>query len=64
MRETKTQDPETGLWYREIIYNNYKRLRELKFQYDELGIRSWLNVWDPITNEWILTIEMGKNYAR
>lgn len=64
MRETKTQDPETGLWYREIVHKNYKRLRELKFQYDELGIRSWLNMWDSIANEWILTVEMGKRYAR
>ena len=58
------KDNETGVWYREIVFRNYKRLAQLRCEYEAKGFKTWLNLWNSDKNEWLLTIEMGVNYAK
>lgn len=64
MRVKHEKNMTTGMWEKEIIYKSHRRLLQLKYEYENLGFRTWLNLWDNVKNEWILTVEMGINYAK
>lgn len=46
----------TGERWKEIIFNNYKRLDELRQEYVKRGHRTWMNLYSPLEEEWCLTI--------
>lgn len=50
------KDPH-GNWFKEIIYNKYQILKELKEAYESKGLKTWLNLYDSCQNEWILTVQ-------
>lgn len=45
-----------GQWFKEIIYTSWNRLNDLKTAYEKKGATCWLNVYNGLTDEWILTV--------
>lgn len=60
MRVTHNVDPETHEIFREIIETSYQALDELRKAYEGRGKKTWMNIWNPEKNEWLLTINMGR----
>lgn len=49
-----------GTWFLEVIYTSYETLDQLKEEHVKKGRRTWLNLWDGLKDEWLLTVEMGE----
>lgn len=48
--------------FRQVKYWSYNRLAELRLEYRKLGHRTWMNLWNDVGPEWILTIQLtGKS---
>lgn len=57
--EVVTYKDASGIWFKEVISNQYKRLRELEKEYQKKGKRTWVNIYQMMNNTWVLTVEMG-----
>lgn len=56
MKVTHYKDNE-GIQWREIIYTSWNRLNELKQEYEKKGFKCYLNLYNALTNQWILSIK-------
>lgn len=57
--EVLTYKDSSGVWFREVISNKNKALRELEKEYQKKGKRTWINIYQMLNNTWILTVELG-----
>lgn len=45
-----------GKQFKEIISRQYRRLQELKNEYEKRGAKTWINLFDCCEGSWMLTV--------
>jgi hypothetical protein len=48
-----------GVWFLEIISKSYGALRHLETEYKEKGKKTWLNAFNVLDGNWLLTVQLG-----